>query len=227
MRIKKYPFRPFLRFVVDGEEGGGAPAPKPAPPKTDEVSEGGDLGFPANTPVKEMTAEQQAAYWKDKARKHEKNRKPENFDSLVAELEELRAAKQAAEDAGKPAEQLEVEQKIAAAVADAVARTKMEALPGQLRSELKSRAPHLSDEELDAQIAIVNVSALAPNGVIDAERVDTWAKPFVQKKESEEPGQPAWTLGHILNGTQELKKGSSESLAEAEARTLAKYQKKS
>ncbi len=27
--------------------------------------------FPANTPVKEMTAEQQVAYWKASARKHE------------------------------------------------------------------------------------------------------------------------------------------------------------
>lgn len=30
-----------------------------------------ETGFPANTPVAEMSAQQQAAYWQDKARKHE------------------------------------------------------------------------------------------------------------------------------------------------------------
>lgn len=53
--------RKFLNFVeppLDPDNPGGAGTP-PAP------------AFPANTPVKEMSVEEQAAYWKHQARKHE------------------------------------------------------------------------------------------------------------------------------------------------------------
>lgn len=50
------------------------PAPVPTPPPAPTPPGPGpdkDLGFPKDTPVAEMTAEQQAAYWKHNARKHE------------------------------------------------------------------------------------------------------------------------------------------------------------
>jgi hypothetical protein len=76
--------RPRLRFVTDEEEGGGNDQP----------------AFPANTPVKEMSPEQQAAYWQDKARKHEDRVKafgdytPDAINALVQEREALRTASQ-------------------------------------------------------------------------------------------------------------------------------------
>lgn len=76
-----------LRFVTDNE--GNDPT--------------GDLGFPAGTPVKDMTPEQQAAYWQDKARKHEDRVKayggktPEEIAQLQADLDAARTASQTAE----------------------------------------------------------------------------------------------------------------------------------
>lgn len=53
------------------------PAPGSDPEDEDENgSEDGDLGFPANTPVKDMTDKQQAAYWRNLAKKFQKQNKP-------------------------------------------------------------------------------------------------------------------------------------------------------
>jgi hypothetical protein len=62
----------------------------------------GDKGFPANTPVVEMTAEQQAAYYKHQATKHETRNKEllqitggKYGDDLKADLTELGELRQA------------------------------------------------------------------------------------------------------------------------------------
>lgn len=60
------------------------PADPPAPPTAEQPAE---PGFPANTPVADMKPEEQAAYWKDKARKHEGR-----ATSTATELEKLRNA---------------------------------------------------------------------------------------------------------------------------------------
>lgn len=82
---------PRLMFNTDLEaSGGGADNQEPK--------------FPANTPVKDMTPEQQAAYWQDKARKHEDRVKafgditPEKLVELQQEAEELRRKTQTAEE---------------------------------------------------------------------------------------------------------------------------------
>jgi hypothetical protein len=58
---------PGVLFNTDGEGGGGTP---PAPP-VEGAPPADDKGFPDGTPVAEMTIEQQAAYWRTQARKHE------------------------------------------------------------------------------------------------------------------------------------------------------------
>lgn len=70
------------------------PDPKPDPPKdTDPKPKPDDKGFPADTPVAEMTAEQQAAYWRHHARKHEQRAKDrEDYDRIKSELDEIKAA---------------------------------------------------------------------------------------------------------------------------------------
>jgi hypothetical protein len=85
-------YRPWLRFITDTENGGnGADAEGTAQDKAT---------FPANTPVKDMSPEQQAAYWQDKARKHEDRVKafgdytPDAINALVQEREALRTASQ-------------------------------------------------------------------------------------------------------------------------------------
>jgi hypothetical protein len=51
---------------------------------------GGERGYPENTPVADMTAEQQAAYWRTHARKHEDRLKA--IDVTPEELARLREA---------------------------------------------------------------------------------------------------------------------------------------
>lgn len=84
--------QPGVLFDVEGESGGGVVAPPatPAPP----VEQGN--GYPANTPVAEMKPEEQVAYWRTQARKHEDRVKERaDYDDLkaaAAELEQLKAA---------------------------------------------------------------------------------------------------------------------------------------
>lgn len=84
-----------LRFVED---------PDPTAGGGDDPQIDADPKFPANTPVTEMSAEQQAAYWRDKARKHEDRVKafgdftPEKLTELQRETEALRSKSQTAEE---------------------------------------------------------------------------------------------------------------------------------
>lgn len=82
---------PGVLFDVEGEGGGGTTPPADAPPAPSQ-----DKGYPEGTPVAEMTPEQQVAYWRTQARKHEDRVKERaDYDDLKAkatELEELRAA---------------------------------------------------------------------------------------------------------------------------------------
>ena len=68
-----------LRMEADGEgDGEGGDDGQQAADEQQGSGDGeqqvppADKGFPADTPLSEMTAEQQTAYWRDKAQKHEK-----------------------------------------------------------------------------------------------------------------------------------------------------------
>lgn len=70
--------------------------------------EEGNLGFPADTPLAEMTVEQREAYWKHKARKHENTVKnsPKDYDEQKALADKWREHEQKQ----KPADQVAREQ---------------------------------------------------------------------------------------------------------------------
>ncbi|MEU2013101.1 phasin family protein [Nocardia sp. NPDC019302] len=100
--------------------GGSEDAPTDTPPES-----GGDTsaphGFPAETPVAEMTQEQQTAYWKFHARKHESavkaygGKTPQQIAELETQLSTLQAERMSAE-----------ERAIAEAVSQAQAATRAE-----------------------------------------------------------------------------------------------------
>lgn len=79
---------PRLSFIETEVEGGGAGGEQQQP------------AFPSETPVAEMSAEQQAAYWKHQARKHEGRVRqygditPEKLTQLQQEAETLRTQNQ-------------------------------------------------------------------------------------------------------------------------------------
>lgn len=69
-----------------------------------------DLGFPADTPVKEMTVDQRAAYYEHKARKHEERNKDllkitggKHGDDLKGDLDELAKLRKASLTDGEKA----------------------------------------------------------------------------------------------------------------------------
>jgi hypothetical protein len=65
------------------------PPTPPVPPVVDP----GDQGFPANTPVKDMTPVQQVEYWKHQARRHEERAtRAADYDAVKAERDTLKAA---------------------------------------------------------------------------------------------------------------------------------------
>lgn len=217
MRTHKFSTRFRLLFSLpEGEEGGGGGG--------DDTPEG-DLGFPANTATKDMTAEQQAAYyknaskkWEKKAKASEKNVKPANFDQIAADADAFRKL----QEDGKSPDQKAIDAAIAQAKADAL----RDVAPTLVRSEFARRLPTLDEEQLDELMEDVGAEQFFKNGSVDKERVERIAKRFASAPEGDpDPNPaPAFNLGHILGATSEPAKGTSSSIAEAQQRTLAKYQ---
>lgn len=91
-------------------------------------------GYPDKTPVAEMPAEQQVAYWKHQSRKHEQRAsRTADYDDVVAERDRLKQA--TLSDSEKAIEAAKTE---AAEAARAEARK--EALPALVRAEFKAAA---------------------------------------------------------------------------------------
>ena len=91
--------------LADGEDSAETSEQEPAPAGPD--------GFPLNTPVADMAAEQQAAYWRTQARKHEKAVKAYGQHS-ADQVRDMASRLQQIEDAQKSEQQL-LSERLAAA----------------------------------------------------------------------------------------------------------------
>ena len=146
----------FLRFFNDdapaGGSGGGDDAKQGEDKGTDKGADDGDKGFPAGTPISDMTAEQQAAYWKHQSRKHE------NQVKALGDVEQLRdKAKKFDElkNAGRTPEQKSIDE----ARADERAKVEAEWKPRLAETEVKS--------ELRAQLSARGVTGATATAVIE------------------------------------------------------------
>lgn len=149
------------------DKGGGGGGDKPA--GADKPT---DTGFPANTPVVEMTAAQQTAYWKHQAKKHE-TRNAELMqitgnkygDALKSELDELGKL--------RTAQMSDADKAIAAARSEAAATTAQTAGASAARVALEFALGH--DAENNDQSAVIDALDLAklvnPDGSIAADKV--------------------------------------------------------
>lgn len=158
---------PRLRFLEgDGNGGGGA---------GDGDGSGNDLGFPPNTPWRDMEPEQQIAYWRHQSRKHEgvaDSRK--DYDQLKADSEELaqlRAANQtqaekdleeAREQARREGENIGSERYLKDAVT-----ARFEALTGKSQAEVEKAFAHIDIH-----------SFIGENGAIDNDALTEFASSF-------------------------------------------------
>lgn len=148
------------------------PAPPVTPPAAPAAPSGSeDKGFPENTPIAEMSVEQQAAYWKHQARKHETTAKGRaNYDDVVAENARLRAATQT--DAEKAIEQARKE---ATDAATATVRSQFagQLVAAKLEAALAGRIPA---DKIAAQVAFLDPSKfLTDTGEVDTDKVTQYA----------------------------------------------------
>lgn len=171
-------YSPRLRFIdppAGGAPAGGAPAPVPTPPPgapapTPTPAPGApapvDLGFPAETAVKDMTQEQQTAYWKYHSRKHE----------AAAELERTNA-KAAADklEAQRIAALPDAERALAEARAAGIAEGSKKYLVDAVTARL-SALTGKSDQDLAAALDLIDVTKLTQgDGTLDLAKLNSFA----------------------------------------------------
>jgi hypothetical protein len=143
--------------IRGGSEPPAPPAPTPAPVPTPPAATPPappDKGFPDNTPLEQMNAEQREAYWRHYARQHEGRVRalggltPEQ----LAELKEKAARADALSDelATDSEKAVNAAKRDTQAAADAKYQPLL--VQAHFRAELKGRVP---DEELDARLATI------------------------------------------------------------------------
>ncbi|TPW93662.1 hypothetical protein [Mycolicibacterium fortuitum] len=149
-----------------GEPPAGDPPASPAPTDPPATDPQPDRGFPENTPIAEMNAEQQAAYWKFHDRRKSDTLKayggvtPEQVQALQArnaelEREQLSAADKALADARE-----EATAAATAAAATVWAPEVAKAVVGQFITDQKQR---------DAVLAGINPMAFMKDGKFDTD----------------------------------------------------------
>ena len=211
------PYRLFrLRFVTEGEDGGGDPKPG---------SE--ELGFPADTDPADMTPEEQIAYWKNDSqkwkslsRKHEKNQKPKDFDQIVADAQSWRDKA----DADLKPEDKAAKDAVQSARAEGLSAGRNSLLPDAVAALVKAKRPHMGDEDIEKVLRPLDLEKfLDDEGGLDREAVTDWADSLAQPEVDDDDTSNQFNLGHILSRGGARQKNKGVSIDEVRARTLAKY----
>lgn len=141
------------------------PPPKDEPPKDEPP---GDLGFPKDTPVAEMTLEQQVAYHRHQSRKHEQRATEyrsaaggKSAAEVQAELEQLRRDKMTAD-----------ERAIDDAKRQAREAATSEFGPKAVRAALNVLLGDMPEEERNAEVDLLDLTKfLTADGDVDTDKV--------------------------------------------------------
>lgn len=144
--------------------GGGTPTPADVAKQGERPKQAENLGFPTDTPLAEMTAEQQVAYWKHKARKHESRAKSaEDYDQIKAELDQLKAERMTESEKAVEEAKKEARKEAASEFGPKMAGV-------ALRMALASRG--IEAEEIDSKLSYVDFAKfLDNNGEVDSVKV--------------------------------------------------------
>lgn len=198
----RQPFHP-VAFRKDGRPIwpilGGDGGDPPADPPTDPPKPPADPGFPANTPLEQMNAEQREAYWKHQSRRWEERAKP--FKDLTPEkLAEL-------QDKATKHDKLEYdlasdhEKALADARTAAEAAAAAEYLPQVISARLEAAAARkgVDGEALAKALEFVDHEKfLNDQGAIDADKVQSFVDGIAPAKGTQPKG-PSLT-GHQTPG---------------------------
>lgn len=183
------------------------PADPPAdPPATPPA----DNGYPANTPLAEMSAEQQVAYWKAQSRKHE------NTAKARADYDELRE-KASQYDALVAASQTDQERAVAAARQEARAEAIQSVAPRLVSAEFRAAAKGvLTAEQVTTLLEDLDLSKyLTDKGEVDVERIEKKVLAFAPTDGGKSGGAPDLGQGRRNPATVS---GREAGLAEAQKR---------
>lgn len=149
-------------------------------------------GFPPNTPLDQMTPEQQLAYWKYHARQHENQEK-----ALKKQLADLPALKQKAEQYDQLEQQnkTEHERELDAAREEALQQGEILGASRYLSAAVKAEFRALTGkakEDVDAAFAHVDVSTfIDDDGELDHVAIENFAKTFGAADDDRDSHDPA------------------------------------
>ncbi|MCU1675344.1 MAG: hypothetical protein JWM93_102 [Frankiales bacterium] len=166
--------RPILPILGGDESTDAAAAAAAAAQAAADAAAASKTGadtFPANTPVADMTTEQQIAYWKHHSRKHEELAKayggltPEQAREQQAELDRLRQASLT-----------DNERAIEAAKAEGKSEAMKGLAPQLVAAELRAQTTgRLTDDQRTALLEGIDHTAfLTGDGVVDTAKVTAW-----------------------------------------------------
>lgn len=166
------------RMVEDPSAGGDNPPASP-PPSGGEPGQVGPNGYPEATPVKDMSAEHQAAYWKHHSRQWENKAKDrDDYDTIKSELDTLRAASlteaEKALDEARTTARSEGEKAATDKYAAALVKAEIKAALAAKQYPADQIGGHV--EYLDAP------KFLTANGEVDADKVQQYVDSIAPKQ---------------------------------------------
>lgn len=153
----------------DGAAAQAAAAEKAAADAATTAAKGSGPAFPADTPVAEMTTEQQAAYWKHQARKHEDTvKKRGDYDDLKR--------KAAEHDRLVEASRTEHEREVQKARDEAKAEARAESAPRLVTAEFRAAAKgRIDPERLTSLLEPLDLKRfLDGDGEVDTDKVSKY-----------------------------------------------------
>lgn len=212
------------------------PAAPPAPPAASDeptaqpnfVDERGrEWGFPINTPLTSMSAEQREAYWKEKAKKHER------AERLSARQPQGAPAPATPPAPGTDTATPPTAEDIASARQQGARDAQLATLPDTLTVLLAARAPHLDEDDIEEIIDDLDLNKfLTAEGRLDMARVNKLAEKHADKADGSanpaglQPGDPlAQALSHNRPGAPGNGAGSIATLRQQERDRLTPQKK--
>lgn len=133
-----------------------------------------DKGFPDNTPVAEMTVDQQAAYWKHQSRKHEERaRSRDDYDAVKAKAAELDKIREQQMTEQEKAVTKAREEALAEGKRQAAAEVNSKYTRAMLEMALTSRGRN--PEQVETLLRHVNFESYATNGEPDTDAIAAYA----------------------------------------------------
>lgn len=213
--FRNHPNDLYLMTVEDGDEGGGSTRGETPREEPQE-----DKGFPTETAVADMTPEQQTAYWRDKAQKHERLWKEVKasegyknagaYKKVKAELDEL-----------KQATLSDAERAVDAARSEGETAGEARAAQRYQRKIVAAELQLATGQSADALKYLDHTAFLTDAGEVDADKVTEYAELHGASK-TQDKRSDSWVIDAGKRGTHD---GGTPSVKSGRERYLARVTK--